>query len=150
MSLKAQIQEDLVVAMKARDSVKVSTLRMLKSAIMAFEVSGKTKVEASEENVLDVLKREVKKRKESIHQFEEGGRHDLACAEQAELVILEAYLPEMMTEEQIADVVRGVVSGFGVVGPGDVGRVMGAAMGRLKGQADGARVKDVVQRVLAE
>jgi hypothetical protein len=149
MSLREQINTDLIAAMKAKESVKVSVLRMLKSAIGAFEVSGKEKVEATPEDVMTILKREVKKRKESIRQFKEGGRDDLAEKEQAELVILDVYMPEMMGEEQVRAVVEKVVNDMGATGPSDMGKVMGASMGALKGQADGGMVKQVVQSVLS-
>ena|SRR3990167_3532709 len=148
MSLRDQIQSDLIGAMKARDEVKVSTLRMLKSAIGAFEVSGKQKVTATEEDVLSVLKREVKKRKESIRQFEEGGRKDLVEREKAELVLLEAYLPAMMRDNEVRIVVESVAAELGATGPSDMGKVMGAVMNKLGGRADGAMVKEMVQSVL--
>ena len=148
MSLRDQIQSDLIGAMKARDEVKVSTLRMLKSAIGAFEVSGKQKVTATEEDVLSVLKREVKKRKESIRQFEEGGRKDLVEREKAELVLLEAYLPAMMRDNEVRIVVESVAAELGATGPSDMGKVMGVVMNKLGGRADGAMVKEMVQSVL--
>ena len=148
MSLRDQIQSDLIGAMKAREELKVSTLRMLKSAIGAFEVSGKQKVTATEEDVLSVLKREVKKRKESIRQFEEGGRKDLVEREKAELVLLEAYLPAMMRDNEVRIVVESVAAELGATGPSDMGKVMGAVMNKLGGRADGAMVKEMVQSVL--
>jgi uncharacterized protein len=148
MSLRDQIESDLISAMKAREEVKLSTLRMLKSAIGAFEVSGKEKVVATEDDVLAILKREVKKRKESIRQFEEGGRQDLVASEQLELDVLKEYMPEMIGEEQIRQVVEEVVQSMGVTGMSDMGKVMGASMGKLNGQADGTLVKDVVMSVL--
>ena len=148
MSLRDQIQSDLIMAMKAREELKVSVLRMLKSAIGAFEVSGKQKVEATEEDVLTLLKREVKKRKESIKQFEEGGREDLAANERAELEILNVYMPTMMSEDQVQEIVEATVTEMGTIGPEDMGKIMGVVMGKLKGQADGGMVKQIVQRVL--
>jgi len=148
MSLRDQIESDLIAAMKAREEVKLSTLRMLKSAIGAFEVSGKQKVEATEEDVLSILKREVKKRKESIRQFQEGGRQDLVEIEQAELDILEKYLPDVMSEEEVKRVVESTVAEMGATGLSDMGKVMGVVMGKLGGQADGGMVKQLVQSVL--
>ncbi len=148
MSLKNKIQNDLNEAMKAKNEVKTSTLRMLKAAVMKFEVSGKEKVEASEEDVLKILKKEAKQRKDSIQQFEEGGRQDLADPEKAELAILEEYLPEEMGEDQVREIVEAVVAETGASGPGDMGKVMGAVMGKVQGQADGTVVKDVVLSVL--
>lgn len=149
MSLRDQIESDLIAAMKAREEVKLSTLRMLKSAIGAFEVSGKQKVVATEEDVLSILKREVKKRKESIRQFQEGGRQDLVNVEQAELDVLETYLPDVMSEEDVKKVVEATVAEMGATGLSDMGKVMGVVMGKLGGQAEGGMVKQLVQSVLS-
>jgi len=150
MSLRDQIQQDLIAAMKARETEKLGVLRMLKSAIGAFEVSGKTKIDATADDVLAIVQREAKKRKESIRQFEEGGREDLAAAERAELEIIEHYLPEMLGEDEVRVVVTEVIADMGASGPSDMGKVMGAAMGRLKGQADGGLVREVVMTLLKE
>ena len=150
MSLRDQIQQDLIAAMKARETEKLGVLRMLKSAIGAFEVSGKTKIDATADDVLAIVQREAKKRKESIRQFEEGGREDLAAAERAELEIIEHYLPEMLGEDEVRVVVTEVIANMGASGPSDMGKVMGAAMGRLKGQADGGLVREVVMTLLKE
>ncbi len=149
MSLKNQIQTDLVEAMKARAEVKVSTLRMLKSSIGKFEVSGKEKTEASDDDVMKIIKKEAKQRKDSIQQFTEGGRDDLVGPEQAELEILETYLPDMMSEEQIQEIVKSTVSEMGATSMGDMGKVMGAVMGKVGAEADGGVVKNVVQNVLS-
>jgi len=149
MSLKNQINQDLITAMKARDAVKMAALRMVKSEIGNLEVSGKDNSEATDENVLAIIKRQVKQRKDSIEQYEAGGRADLAEGEKLELAVLEIYMPEMMGEAQVKEVVESVVAGMGEVSPSDMGRVMGAAMGELKGKADGGLVRQVVQAVLA-
>lgn len=148
MSLKEQFQNDLITAMKERDEGRVSVLRMLKSAIMKFEVSGTQKSVATEEEVLQILKKEVKQRRESIDQFEKGGRPDLAVLEYKELAMLEAYLPEMMGETQVQAIVEEVVNQMNASGPQDMGKVMGAVMAQLKGQADGTLVRTLVQQVL--
>lgn len=150
MSLRDQIESDLISAMKAREEVKLSTLRMLKSAIGAFEVSGKEKIVATEDDVLAILKREVKRRKESIRQFEEGGRQDLVASEQAELDILNTYMPEMIGEDQVRQVVEEVISSMEVTGMSDIGKVMGAVMGKLGGQAEGTLVKNIVMGFLGK
>lgn len=146
--LKDQIVSDLKQAMLARDEVRVSTLRMLKAAIMKFEVSG-AKKEATNEDVIDLVKKELKARKDSSEQFRNGNRDDLADKEDAEAKILEAYMPEQMNEEQVRAIATEVVSNFGTVGPQDFGKVMGACMGKLKGQADGELVNKVVKELLA-
>jgi len=134
--------------MKARDEVKVSTLRLLKSAVGKFEVSGKEKIEATDEDWVRILKKEAKQRKESIEQFKAGGRDDLVGPEQAELEILEKYLPEMMGEEQIQEIVQATVSEVGATGISDMGKVMGAVMGKVGAEADGGVVKNIVQKIL--
>lgn len=149
MSLKETLNQDLITAMKAKDEVKLRALRMVKAAVMNFEVAGKEKVVAADEDVLQILKKEVKKREDSIQQFEQGGRADLAALEREEWEVLKQYLPEMMGEDQLRDVVKATVSEMGASGPGDMGKVMGAVMGKVKGQADGTVVRKVVQEVLA-
>jgi len=146
--LKDQIVSDLKQAMLARDEIRVSTLRMLKAAIMKFEVSG-AKKEATEEDVIDLVKKELKARKVSSEQFRNGNRADLADKEDAEAKILEAYMPEQMNEEQVRAIATEVVSNFGTVGPQDFGKVMGACMGKLKGKADGELVNKVVKELLS-
>jgi len=146
--LKDQIVSDLKQAMLARDEIRVSTLRMLKAAIMKFEVSG-AKKEATEEDVIDLVKKELKARKDSSEQFRNGNRDDLADKEDAEAKILEAYMPEQMNEEQVRAIATEVVSNFGTVGPQDFGKVMGACMGKLTGKADGELVNKVVKELLS-
>lgn len=148
MTLKEKIQSDLVVAMKAREEDRVSTLRLLKSAIMKFEVSGAQKVEATDEDVLQLLKKEVKQRRDSIDQFQKGGRLDLAEHEGKELVVLESYMPEMLGESQVRALVEETANQLKAMGPQDMGKVMGAVMGKVKGQADGTVVRKAVEDVL--
>lgn len=149
MSLKETLNQDLIAAMKAKEEVKLRALRMVKAAVMNFEVAGKEKVEAKDEDVLQIIKKEVKKREDSVEQFEKGGRADLAALEREEVEVLKAYLPEMMGEEQLREIVKATVGELGASGPGDMGKVMGAVMGKVKGQADGTVVRKVVQEVLA-
>jgi len=144
MSLKSQLQSDLTEAMKARDEVKVATLRLLKAATMKFEVSGKEKVEATDDDVLKILKKEVKQRQDSIEQFEAGNRHDLAEIERKQLAVLEGYLPTQMN----ADELKAIITGTGTKSPSDMGKVMGLAMKKVAGQADGSMVREMVQKAL--
>lgn len=148
MSLKSQLQSDLLEAMKARDEVKLAALRMFKAAVMKHEVSGKGKVEATDEDVLKILKKEVKQRRDSIEQFEKGGRPELADAEHKQLEVLEAYLPEEMSEAQIKEIAQEVIQQTGASGPADMGKVMGAVMQRTAGKADGGVVRALVQEAL--
>ncbi len=146
--LKDQIVADLKEAMLAKDEIRVSTLRMLKAAIMKFEVSGGAKKEATDEDVVALVKKELKGRKDAAEQFRNGGREELAVKEEAEAKILDAYMLEQMSEEQVREVVAAVITETGAEGPADFGKVMGAAMGKLKGQADGGLVNKVVKELL--
>lgn len=148
MSLKNQIQQDLLNAMKAHEDVKVSALRLLKSAVMKFEVAGKEKIEATDLDIIKIIKKEAKQRKDSIEQFTQGGRDDLIAQEQAELDILEAYLPAMLTEGQLRLIVEEVVKQAGASSMSEMGKVMGMVMAKVGADADGAVVKSIVQEVL--
>lgn len=146
MSLKNQIIADLTAAMKAKDTLALSVLRMLKAEIMKFEVSGANK-EATDEVVVDLIKRGIKQRKEAIDGFEKGGNAAAAENERAEMKILEKYLPEQMSEEEVKSIAKEVASQMNA-GPGDFGKVMGAVMGKVKGKADGNVVSKVVKEAL--
>lgn len=149
MLLREQLEKDLHAAMKAKDETKVSSLRMLKAAIMKFEVSGDKKKDASDDEVMNIIGKEVKQRKESIDAFQKGGREELAKNEEAELKILQAYLPEQMGEEELKKIVQEVISQVGAQSKADFGKVMGPLMGRVKGRADGNMVKKAVESLLS-
>lgn len=149
MSIKEKIHNDLKEAMKAGDALKRDTLRMLDSAIKNTEIEKmKRETGLADEEVIEVAARAVKQRKDSIEQYEKGGRADLAEKEKQELEILLAYLPEQMDEDNIREVVKGVIAETGASSKTDMGKVMGQAMGKLKGQADGNVVKKIVEEVL--
>ncbi len=148
MNLKDKIQEDLSGAIKAHDETRVSVLRMLKAAVMKFEVSGKQKKDASDEEVLQIIGKEAKQRKESIEAFRKGGREDLVSKEETELKILQNYLPQQLTEEELKKIVREVIAQTGAHGKGDFGKVMSAVMGRVKGRAEGTMVSKVTGAML--
>ena len=150
--LKEKIQNDIKEAMKAKDELKLSVLRMLSSAVKNRELekrakSGKVE-ELSEEEVLASIRSEVNKRRDAIVEFEKGGRQDLADKESAELKILEAYLPQELSDEEVEKMVKEVISGLGEVTIRDFGRVMQEVMKRLKGQASGDRVSSAVKKAL--
>lgn len=147
MILREKIVEDLKQAMLARDEARVSTLRMLKAAIMKFEVSG-VKKEATDDDVIDMVKKELKARKDAAEQFRAGDREELAVKEEAEATILAEYMPEQMSEEQVREIVKQVVAEINPQGPSDFGKVMGACMSKLKGKADGGVVNKVVKEVV--
>ena len=147
LSLKAKIQEDMIAAMKARDEVKTGALRMLKAAIMKFEVAG-AKKEAGDDEIMGIIGKEVKQRKESAEAFRKGGREDLAVKEDAEFKILAAYLPEQMSEAEVKKVVQEVIGKVGASSAADIGKVMGPVMAQLKGKTDGQMVNKIVRELL--
>lgn len=147
MPLKQQIQDDLIAAMKENNQIKKDALRMLKAAIMKWEVAD-TKKEAKDEDILPIIKKEIKQRKESIEQFKKGNRPELAEKEQKELEILEKYLPEEMNEEKVTEIVKQVIEELKPNSPQDFGKVMKEVMNRVKGQADGGLVSQVVKKLL--
>lgn len=148
--LSTKIREELTVAMKARDTVKMNTLRGLLAGFTNELVAKgiKPQEEISDEDALAVIKRGVKQRKDSIEQFRKGGREDLALKEEAELKILEAYMPAQMSREQIAEVATRLKEKLGVTDKSKIGMFVGAVMKELKGQADGAEVKAVIDSLL--
>lgn len=151
MSIKEQIFSDLKEAMKAKDKERLQVLRSLKAKLMEKEIEERTggDAELSDESALQVLTKAAKQRKESIEQFENGGRDDLAEKEKSELEIIEAYLPEMMSEDEVRKIVKEKIAQLGASGPQDMGKVMGPLMGQLKGKADGSVVSRLVKEELA-
>lgn len=151
MSLHQKIKSEIAEAMKAKDSVRLNVLRGLVTAFTNEAVSKKRKPdeELSDEEVLSVISKSVKQRKDSIEQFEKGSRQDLADAERAELAILETYLPEQMSREEIASYVKEKVAEAGGVASDRKGQFMGMIMKELKGRADGGLVKEAVDTELS-
>jgi uncharacterized protein len=144
MTLEQTLTGDIAAAMKARDATKLSTLRMLKAALMNKGVEKNRSLEAAEE--LQVVASLVKQRRDSIEQFTAGGRQDLATKEAAEIVILETYLPPSVTPEELDAAVTEAISETGAAGPKDMGKVMKAAMGRLAGKTvDGKKLNEMVR-----
>lgn len=141
--LKQQLQDDVKTAMKARDQVKLDTLRFVLSEIKNAEIDAHS--ELSDEEVVKVLRKEVKKRQESIEQFKQGSRADLAEAEIPKVAIIESYVPKLMSREDVQKIVDQVVAG----GSKDFGAVMGQVMAQTKGQADGKLVSELVKAALA-
>jgi uncharacterized protein YqeY len=148
--LKDRLRADLTAAMKQRDQVRSSTLRMVLTAITNAEVAGKQATELSDDDVLGVLTSEAKKRREAATAFDEGGRGEMADKERAELAIIGDYLPEQLDEAQVVELVTRTVADLGVAGEGmkAMGRVMGALQPKVKGRADGAFVAAEVRRQL--
>ena len=149
MSLAARIQTDLTTAMKAREKVRTTTLRSVLAGIKNLNAEpGRGGSEVSDAEVIDIISREAKKRRESIQTYTDNDRPELAEVEQAELDVLVTYLPAQLDEPEIRDIVTQTVAEVGAQGPGDLGKVMGALMPKLKGKADGKLVNAVVREVL--
>jgi len=147
--LKDKLREDLKKAMLAKDQVAVSTLRMLISAIGYYEIQkGGAGYEATDEDVESVIQKEVKQRRDAIEQFMAGGREDLVGIETKEMAVLEKYLPEQMSEEEIKKHVDDAISRTGAKGPQDMGKVMSVLMPETKGKADGSLVSKIVKEKL--
>jgi uncharacterized protein YqeY len=147
MHPKEQLQADLKVAMKSGDQVRKMTIRMALAAIKNAEVDKRGDLDEGE--TLAILQKEVKQRRESIADAEKAGRADLVEASQAEIGLLEAYLPAQLSREDIAAHVKATIEEVGASSPKDMGKVMGALMPKLKGQADGKVVNEVVRELLA-
>jgi uncharacterized protein len=151
MSLNQKIKDEVKEAMLARDTVRLNTLRGLLAAFTNEVVAKKRKPseELTDDEAMDVIRRSVKQRKDSIEQFTTGGRMDLVKSEQAELDILLAYLPQMMSRDEIKKVVMTKKTELGVNDKTGAGKLMGAVMKELKGKADGEDVKAVTEELLA-
>lgn len=147
MNLREKITLDIKNAMLSGDTVRRDTLRFLDSAIKNFEIEKKKKdLGLSDEEILEVINRSVKQRKDSIKQYINGGRPELADKEKKELEILKTYMPEQMSEDEIRKVVKETISITGAVSASEIGKVMGQTMVKLKGKADG----NIVKRITSE
>lgn len=145
--LKQQIYTDLVAAMKAKETVKLDTLRMLKASIMKFEVAG-VKTDAQDDDVIKIIKREIKQRQDSAEQFQAVGRLEDAQKEKQEMEILMAYLPAQMSEMEVQKLIENLILETGFKSKSDFGKIMGIVMQKVAGNADGAMVKNLLQNSL--
>ena len=148
MSLKDQVTEDMKSAMRARDSARLSTIRMLLAAVKQKEVDERVVVD--DPALIAIVDKLIKQRKDSIAAFQQAGRTDLVDKESAEVLVLEGYLPQRLSADQIAAAVRTLLAELGASGPGDMGRVMQAAKARFAGQADMGLVSAAVRQALAQ
>ncbi|MCZ6659910.1 MAG: GatB/YqeY domain-containing protein [bacterium] len=147
MALHERLEEDYKTALRAGDKDRVSTLRLVKAGILnKYKEKGE---DVDEAGILDVLSAAAKQRKESVQAYEEGGRDDLRAKEQRELDILQEYLPEAMSAEEVAARVADVIAEVGATAPKDTGRVMKVLMAELKGRAEGGLVNQLVKERLA-
>ena len=149
-NLKDRLRSDLTAAIKARDEVTSSTLRMVLTAVTNAEVAGKQARELSDDDVIGVLSAEGKKRREAATAYDEAGRGESAAKERAEAEVIAAYLPAQLTEEEIGDLVRQAIASTGAAGEGmrSMGKVMGAVQPQVRGRADGGAVAAEVRRQL--
>ena len=148
-TLKGRLQGDLHDAIRSKDKVRSGTLRMTLTAITNAEVAGDEAKELSDDEVLKVIAKEAKKRKEASTAYAGAGRTELAAQEDAELAVLEGYLPKQLDDAELERIVRAAVESTGATGMGQMGQGMKAAQGEVAGRADGGRVAAVVKRVLA-
>ena len=148
MSLKNRITEDMKTAMRAKDTARLGTIRLLLSACKQKEVD--ERVTLSDADVVAIVDKMIKQRKDSIAQFTAAGRTDLVDQESAELVVLDAYLPQRLGADEIDAAVRAIVAELGASGPGDMGKVMGTVKQRLAGNADMGLVSAAVKRALTQ
>jgi uncharacterized protein YqeY len=148
MSLLERLNSDMKQAMKNKEKDKLTTIRMVKASLQNEAIKLGTK-ELSEEVELTILSREVKQRKESLHEFDKAGRQDLVDKLRAELAIVELYLPKQLSEEELSEIVKETVSEVGAKSKADMGKVMAAIMPKVKGKADGSLVNKLVQQHLS-
>ena len=147
MSIKARLQDDIKAAMRARESDRLTTLRLVTAAIKQKEID--ERVELDDAAVLAILEKLVKQRKDSITQFQAGGRQDLVDKEQAELVVLAAYMPERLSEADIAACVEAAIAQSAAAGPQDMGKVMAMVKSQLAGRADMGQVSQILKSRLS-
>ena len=147
MSLKERITDDMKTAMRAKDSERLGTIRLLQSAMKQKEVD--ERIELDDAAIVAIVDKMIKQRKDSIAAFEQAARQDLVDKEKAELAVLSAYLPERLSAQELTDAVQAIVKELGASGPGDMGKVMGAVKIRLAGKADMGAVSAAVKAALA-
>ena len=147
MALKEQINEDMKTAMRARDSERLATIRLLMAALKQKEVD--ERIVLDDAAVIGIVDKLIKQRKDSIEAFRKAERHDLADKEEAEMKVLQGYLPVRMSAQEVSDAVRALVASLGASGPGDMGKVMAAAKAQLAGKTDMGQVSAAVKAALA-
>ncbi|MFN6996743.1 MAG: GatB/YqeY domain-containing protein [Aquincola tertiaricarbonis] len=148
MSLKDRITDDMKSAMRAKEADRLSTIRMLLAAIKQKEVDERITVDDAQ--AVALVDKLIKQRKDSVAAYQQAGRADLADKESAEITVLQAYLPQRLSADEVAAEVRAIVAELGASGPGDMGKVMGAAKAKLAGKAEMATVSAAVKQALAQ
>jgi len=147
-SITERIQSDMTAAMKARDAGTLSTLRMLKAALMEVRTKKAKDAAFSRDEEIEVLQRYAKKRRETIEELKKIGREDLVASEEQEIAVTQRYLPQRLSEDEVRALVIEAVAKTGATGPTELGKVMGAVMAQVKGRADGAMVSRLVKESL--
>jgi uncharacterized protein YqeY len=149
MTLRERLDADMKDAMRAKDQLRLDVVRAVKSAVKYREVEGDKAVVLDETGILQVLGSEIKKRRDSVEQYRAGGREELARKEEAEIAILQAYLPQQLGAEELARKVEEAIAKVGAKGPKDMGQVMKALLPEVQGRADGKAVSELVKQKLA-
>lgn len=148
MALEQQIQKDIMEAMKAHNTVRTNAVRAIKSEILLAKTSG-AGAEITDGDVIKLIQKLIKQRKESAAMYAQGGRQDLADNELAEAAEIEGYLPKQLSEAEVEEIVKGIIAETGASSMADMGKVMGLATKKLAGQADGRTVSTIVKKLLA-
>jgi len=146
MSLKEKLLEDMKAAMKDRDTIRKNAIQMVRSAVLQVEKD--KRITLSDDGVIEVIAKEVKKRRDSLPEYEKSGRQDLIDNLKAEIDILSQYLPQPLTEEEIATIVRQAIQETGANSAKDIGKVMQAVLPKVKGRADGKKVNEIARKIL--
>jgi hypothetical protein len=147
-SILSRIQNDMTAAMKSKDAATLSTLRMLKAALMEAKTRKSRDATLPPDEEIEVLQRYAKKRREAIEEFRKAGREDLVASEEREIQVTSAYLPASLGEDELRAVIREAVARTGAAGPKDMGKVIGAVMAQVKGRAEGGTVSRLVKEAL--
>ena len=150
MELEKQIQEDIKSAMKEKNNVKLNAVRSIKSAILLAKTAEGGPKELEDSDIIKLIEKLSKQRKEAAEQYIAAGRKELADNELAEAVILDAYLPKKLDEAEVEERLKAIIAQLGASGPQDMGKVMGAATKKLAGQADGRLISTIVKELLAQ
>ena len=149
MALEQQIQEDIKTAMKAKDAVATAATRAIKGEILLFKTSEGGSKEVTDGDILKMIQKLIKQRKESAEQFTAAGRQELADNELAEAAVMEKYLPKQLSEAEVEEKIKAIIAEVGATSIKDMGKVMGAANKALAGQSDGRTISTVVKRLLS-
>ena len=149
MALEAQIQKDIMAAMKEKDTVRLNAVRSIKSAILLAKTSEGGSKELTDADIIKIIQKLAKQRKEAAEQYTAAGRNELAANEEAEAAVLEVYLPKQLSEEQVQARLKEIVEKVGASKPSDMGKVMGVATKELAGLAEGKVISAIVKNLLA-